>query len=66
MMSNLLTNVANLCGTNEGCAEVTTKSSLPMYRDDVESKWKRDVNFVKSYDGSKVKSYVILFSYIIG
>ena len=50
MFSNIKTNVSNLVGTNEGVSAVTTKSTLLMYRDDMESKRKRNVQLVKNYD----------------
>ena len=53
LFSNLKTNVSNLCGTNEGISSVTTKSTLIMYRDDMESKRKRNVQLVKNYDATQ-------------
>ena len=46
-------NISNLCGMNEGVAAVKTKSSLPMYQDDMESKRKRNIHLVKNYDGTQ-------------
>ena len=52
MFSNPKTNISNLCGTIEGASAVTTRSSLLMYRDDMESKRKRDINLVKNYNNT--------------
>ena len=50
-------NISNLCGMNEGVAAVKTKSSLPMYQDDMESKRKRNIHLVKNYDGDDHRAH---------
>ena len=50
--SNLGSNMSNQGCSNEGIDELRSKTSLPVYRDDLESKRKRDVALVKSYDNT--------------
>ena len=50
--SILSTNMSNQGCSNEGVDELRSNTSLPVYRDDMESKRKRDTALVKSYDNT--------------